>query len=61
MRVSFFVQGRIRERMNCDMIPRVGEAVWLPEGYYIVTRVAHDLRRETMQAVNIWLVEEEEK
>jgi hypothetical protein len=58
MRIAFFVQGRIRERIHADMIPRVGEAVWLPEGYFIVTRVAHDLRREDMQMVNIWLTEE---
>lgn len=58
MQITYFVQGRITNRLNCDMIPRVGESVWLPEGYYIVTKVAHDLRRETKQMVNVWLVEE---
>lgn len=61
MQITYFVQGRIAERMHCDMIPRVGESVWLPEGYYIVTKVAHDLRRETKQMVNVWLDAEEDR
>lgn len=60
MQITYFVQGRIANRLHCDIIPRVGESVWLPEGYYTVTKVAHDLRRETKQMVNVWLVEDTE-
>lgn len=61
MQLTFFVQGRIRERLYADMIPRVGEGVWLQDGYYTVTRVAHDMRREGKQMVNVWLDAEEDR
>ena len=61
MQVTFYVLGRIAERVEIHFIPRVGDKVWLPEGYFIVQQVAHDFRRETTNLVHIWLIEEKVK